>query len=114
VVRLGDQPHGPRAVVDGNWWRRASPPVVERIAQRGEIGRGDAGAWERLVALGGGELCDPVFHGENGVPASDLPLTVSAITGEAIADFDGAENATLRAQHYRSVVLDRAFMRAPA
>jgi chromate transporter len=57
-TRLIDQLHGPRAVVHANWWRRTSPPAVEHIAQRGEIGRGDGGAWERLVALGGGELCD--------------------------------------------------------
>ena len=84
--------------------------MVERIAQRGESRRGDVGAWEGLVALGGGELHDPVLHCENGVAACDLPLTVSAVTGEAIANLDGTENAARRAQHYRSVVLDWALM----
>src|SRR5262249_23779278 len=46
--------------------------------------------------------------------AGDLPLTVSAVTGEAIADLDGAENAARRTEQYRSVVLDRPFVRAPA
>src|SRR5256884_6614025 len=46
--------------------------------------------------------------------AGDLPLTVSAVTGEAIADLNGTENAARRAEHYRSVVLNRALMRAPA
>src|SRR4029453_5780890 len=46
--------------------------------------------------------------------ACDLPLTVSAVTGEAIADLNGTEDAARRAQHYRSVVLNWALMRAPA
>src|SRR5215471_12857333 len=93
---------------------RASPPVVERIADCGEIGPGDIGAWEGLVALRGGELHDAVLHREDRVAASDLPLTVSAVTGEAIADLDGTENAARRAEDYRSVVLNRVLMRAPA
>src|SRR5262249_49140617 len=80
----------------------------------GESRRGDGSAWEGLVALGGDELHDPVLHCENGVAACDLPLTVSAVTGEAIADLDGTENAARRAQHYRSVSLDWALMPAPA
>jgi hypothetical protein len=51
---------------------------------------------------------------ENGVAAGDLPLTVSAVTGEAIANLDRTEDAARRAEHYRSVVLNRALMRAPA
>jgi hypothetical protein len=87
-------------IVPADRWRRASPPMVERIAYCGEIGRGDVGAREGLVALGGGELHDPVLHCENGVAAGDLPLTVSAVTGEAIADLDGTENAARGAEHY--------------
>src|SRR5262249_13597612 len=34
--------------------------------------------------------------------------------GEAIADLDGTENAARRAEDYRSVVLNRVLMRAPA
>src|SRR6266851_3667739 len=114
LVRLVDQPHDPRTVVHADRRRRASLPAVERIAQCGESGRGDVGTWEGLVALGGGELHDPVLHCEDGVAAGDLPLTVSAVTGEAIADLDGAENAARRTEHYRSVVLDRPSVRAPA
>ena len=88
--------------------------MVERIAQCGESGRGDVGAWEALVALGGGELHNPVLHCENGVAAGDLPLTVSAVTGEAVADLNGTENAARRAEHNRSVVLNWALMRASA
>src|SRR5262245_37821434 len=94
--------------------RRASPPVVERIAQCGENGRGDVGAREGLVAVSGGELHDPVLHCEDRVAASDLPLTVSAVTGEAVADLDGTENAARRAEDYRSVVLNRVLMRTVA
>src|SRR5262249_14481251 len=114
LVRLIYQPHDPRAVVHADRRRRASSPMVERIAQCGESRRGDVGAWERIVTLGGGEFHDPVLHCENGVAACDLPLTVSAVTGKAIADLDGTEDAARRAQHYRSVVLDWALMRAPA
>ena len=46
--------------------------------------------------------------------ACDLPLTVSADTRKAITDLDGAENAARRTEHYRSVVLDPTFVRAPA
>src|SRR5262249_13597609 len=81
LVRLVDQPHGARAVVHADRRRRASPPVVERIAQCGENGRGDVSAREGLVAVNGGELHDPVLHCEDRVAASDLPLTVSAVTG---------------------------------
>src|SRR6516165_11603318 len=88
--------------------------MVERIAQCGESRRGDVGAWEGLVALGGGELHDPILHCENGVAAGDLPLTVSAVTRETVADLNGTENAARRAEHYRSVVLNRALVRAPA
>src|SRR5262249_37675308 len=88
--------------------------MVERIAQCGESRRGDVGAREGIVTLGGGELHDPVLHCENGVAARDLPLTVSAVTGEAIADLDSTENAARRAEDYRSVVLNRVLMRAPA
>src|SRR6516225_9791057 len=94
--------------------RRASPPVVERIADCGEIGPGDIGAWEGLVALRGGELHDAVLHREDRVAAGDLPLTVSAVTGEAVADLDSTENAACRAEHYRSVVLNRTLVRTPA
>src|SRR6516165_12288139 len=114
LVRLVDQPHGPRAVVHADRWRCTSPPMVERIAQCGESRRGDVGAWEDLVALGGGELHDPILHCENGVAAGDLPLTVSAVTRETVADLNGTENAARRAEHYRSVVLNCALMRAPA
>src|SRR5215470_20301241 len=103
-VRLVDQPHGSRPVVHADRRRRASLPVIERIPHGYEIGRGDVGARDGFVPLGGGELHDPVLHCEDGVAASDLPLTVSAVTGEAIADLDGAENATRRTEHYRSVV----------
>src|SRR5215831_2308955 len=88
--------------------------MVKRIAQCGESGRGEVGAWEGLVALGGGELHDPVLHCENGVAAGDLPLTVSAVSGKAIADLNGTEDAARRAEHYRSVVLNWALVRAPA
>src|ERR1700737_1113347 len=114
LVGLVDQPHGARAVVDADRWRRAALPVFERIAHRGEIGRGDGGARESLVTLGGGELHDPVLHRENGVAAGDLPLAVSAVARKAVADLDGAENAARRAKHDRSVVLDRALMGAAA
>jgi hypothetical protein len=97
--RLVDQPHDLRAVVHADRWRRASPPMVERIAHCGEIGRGNGGAREGLIALGGGELHDPVLHCENGVAAGDLPLTVSAVTGEAIADLHRTEDAARRAEH---------------
>jgi len=56
----------------------------------------------------------PILYCENGVTASDLPLTFHAVTGKTIADFDSTQNAARRAEHYRSVVLDRTFMRAPA
>src|ERR1700757_5282317 len=94
LVRLVDQPHDPRAVVHADRRRRALSPTVERIAQCGESRRGDVGAWEGLVALGGGELHDPVLHCENGVAACDLPLTISAVTGEAVAGLDGTQNAS--------------------
>ena len=100
LVRLVDQSHDPRAVVDADRWRRTPPPVVERITHCGESGRGDVGARQGFIPLGGGELHDPVLHCENGVAAGDLPLTVSAITGEAIADLDGTENAARGAEHY--------------
>jgi hypothetical protein len=51
-------------------------------------------------------MASACLHRENGVAACDLPLTVSAVTGEAIADLDGTEDAARRAQHYRSVVLE--------
>src|SRR5262245_23390649 len=114
LVCLVDQSHDPRAVVDADRWRRAPPPVIERITHCGEIRRGDVGAREGFVFLGGGELYDPVLHCENGVAAGYLPLTVSAVTRKAIADLDGTKNAARGAQHHRSVVLDRTFMRAPA
>src|SRR5215472_9347269 len=88
--------------------------MVERIAHCGETGYGGVGAREGLVAAGGGELRDPVLHCENCVAAGDLPLTVSAVAREAVADLDGTQNAACRAEHYRSVVLDRVLMRAPA
>src|SRR6266567_4017438 len=88
--------------------------MVERIAYCGEIGRGDIHPGEGFVALGSGELHDPAFHCENGVAAGDLPLTVSAVSREAVADLDGTEDAARRAEHYRSVVFNRALMRAPA
>src|SRR6516225_12457635 len=112
LVRLVDQPHDPGAVVHADGCRRASPPVVERIAHCGKIGRANAGAWEGLVPLGGGELHDAVLHGENGITTGDLPLAISAVTGEAVAYLYGTDNAARRAEHYRSVVLNRAFMRA--
>jgi len=37
--------------------RRAVLPVVERIAQGGEIGPGDVGARQRLVAIAGPRPC---------------------------------------------------------
>ena len=95
LIRLVDQAHRPRAVVHADRRRRALLPVIERIAQRGEIGRRDVGARKDLVARGGGELQDPVLHGQNGVAAGDLPLAVGAVTGKAVADLDGAENAAL-------------------
>src|SRR5262249_33471627 len=104
----------PRAVVHADWWRRALPPMVERIAHRGEIGRCGVGAWKNFVALCGGELHDPILHRENGVAARNRPLTISAVTREAIADLDSTEDAARRAEHNRSVVLNRALMRAPA
>src|SRR5262249_54421871 len=99
LVRLVDQPHGPRAVVHANRGRRASLPMVERIAQCSKIRRGGVGAWEGLVTLGGSELHDPVLHCENGVAAGDLPLTVSSVSREAIADLNSTENAARRAEH---------------
>ena len=88
--------------------------MVERIAHRGEIGRCGVGARKDFVALCGGELHDPILHRENGVAARNRPLTISAVTREAIADLDGTEDAARRAEHNRSVVLNRALMRAPA
>src|SRR5260221_866048 len=114
LVRLVDQPNGRRAGVQANPWPLASLPAVERIAHCSEIGRGDGGAREGLVAIGSGEPHNPVLHCEDGVAPCDLPLAVSTVTGEAIADLDGTENAARRAQGYRCVVLNRAFMRAPA
>src|SRR5262245_187362 len=111
LVCLVDQSHDPRAVVDADRWRRAPPPVIERITHCGESGRGDVGAQESFVSLGGGELYDAVLHCKDGVAAGYLPLTISAVTGEAIADLDGTKNAARGAQHHRSVVLDRTFMR---
>src|SRR5262249_38353120 len=90
------------------------PPMVERIAHRGEIGRCDVGARKDFVALCGGELHDPILHRENGVAARNRPLTVSAVTREAIANLDGTEDAARREEHNRSVVFNRALMRAPA
>jgi len=43
-----------------------------------------------------------------------IGLAVSAAAGKTIADLDGAENTARRAEHYRGVVLDWAFVRAPA
>src|SRR5262249_1831872 len=114
LVRLVDQPNDPRAVVHADPWLLASLPAVKRIAHCCEIGRGDGDTREDLVAIGSGELHAPVLHCEDGIAACDLPLTVSAVTGKAIADFDGTENAARRAQHYGGVVLNRAFVRAPA
>src|SRR5262245_18169717 len=88
--------------------------MVERTAHRGEIGRCGVGARKDSVALCGGELHDPILHRENGVAAGDLPLTVSAVTREAIADLDGTEEAARRAEHNRSVVLNWALMPAVA
>src|SRR5262245_11809076 len=85
LVCLVDQSHDPRAVVAADRWRCAPPPVIERITHCGEIRRGDGGTREGLVALGGGELHDPVLHCEDGVAAGDLPLTVSAVTRPARA-----------------------------
>src|SRR5262245_40069030 len=99
LVCLVDQSHDPRAIMDADRWRRAPPPVIERITHCGEIRRGDGGTREGLVALGGGELHDPVLHCENGVAAGDLPLTISAVTRKAIADLDGTKNAARGAQH---------------
>src|SRR5262245_51234509 len=93
LVCLVDQSHDPRAVVDADRWRCAPPPVIERITHCGEIRRGDGGTWEGLVALGGGELHDPVLHCENGVAACYLPLTISTVTRKAIADLDDTKNA---------------------
>jgi hypothetical protein len=39
------------AVVHADWWRRASPPMVERIAHRGEIGRCGVGARKDFVTV---------------------------------------------------------------
>src|SRR6516162_2366447 len=114
LVCLVDQPHDWAQIVHADWWRRASPPVIERIAHCGKIGRANAGAWEGLVPLGGGELHDAVLHGENGITTGDLPLAISAVTGEVVAYLYGTDNAARRAEHYRSVVLNRAFMRASA
>src|SRR5271169_6972063 len=106
LIGLVDQSHGPRPVMDADRRRRALLPAVERIAYCGEIGRGNVGARDYLVALGGGELHDPVFHGEDGVAAGEFPLTVGAVARKRIADFDGAEDATRRAEHHRGIVLD--------
>src|SRR5262245_36916237 len=114
LVCLVDQSHDPGAVMDANRWRRAPPPVIERVTHCGEIRRGDDGTREGLVALGGGELHDPVLHCENSVAAGDLPLTVRAVTRKAIAELYSTKNAARGAQHHRSVVLDWTFMRAPA
>src|SRR5262245_58538681 len=100
LVCLVDQSHDPRAVLDADRWRRAPPPVIKRITHCGEIRRGDGGTREGLVPLGVVELYDPVLHCENGVAAGYLPLTVSAITGEAIADLDGTKNAARGAEHH--------------
>src|SRR5262249_56050427 len=80
LVCLVDQPHGPRAVVHADRWRRTSPPMVERIAHCGESRRGDVGAWEGLVALGGGVPRDPTPHCWNGVAAPAPPLTGTAVS----------------------------------
>ena len=39
---------------------------------------------------------------------SDLPLTVSAVTRETVADLDGTKDAARRAEHNRCVVFNRA------
>ena len=72
LVRLVDQAHGPRAVVDADRWRRALAPVVERITHCGKSGRGDVGALEGFIPLGGGKLHDSVLHCENRVAAANV------------------------------------------
>src|SRR2546423_13724921 len=95
-------------------WRRAATPVIESIAYRDEIGRGDVGSREYLVALGRSKLQNPILHRENGVATSDLPLAVRPDTREGVAYLDGAENAAGGAQHDRRIVLDRTFVRRSA
>src|SRR5262245_60387833 len=113
-VRLIDQLRGSCPVVQADGWWCTSFPVVEHIAQGDEIGRRYVGAREHLVPFGRGELHRPILHCEDGVAARDLPLAVSAVTGEQIPDLDSAENAARRTQQYRSVVFDRTFMGPPA
>ena len=66
-------------------WRRAAPPVIESIAYRDEIGRGDVGSREGLVALGRSKLQNSILHRKNGVATSDLPLAVRPDTREGVA-----------------------------
>ena len=73
--------------------RRAASPVIERIAHREELRRGDVRAREGLVTLGGSKLQDPILHREDGIATGDLPFAVRPDTREGIADLDGAENA---------------------
>jgi hypothetical protein len=49
----------------------------------------------KISSPSAGELRDPVLHCDNSVAPGDLPLTVSAVTGKAIADFDRTENTLL-------------------
>ena len=96
LVRLVDQPHGWHQVMHADRRRRAAPPVIESIAYREEIRRGDVRSREGLVSLGGGKLHDPILHREDGVATGDLPLAVRPDTRKGIADLDGAENAAGR------------------
>ena len=66
-------------------WRRAATPVIESIAYRDEIGRGDVGSREGLVALGRGGLQNPILHRDDCVATSDLPLAVRPDTRKGVA-----------------------------
>lgn len=92
-VGLVDQTYGPRAVVRADWRGRAALPMIERITQCGEVGRGNVGARKGLVTISARELQHAVLHCEDGVTTGNLPFSISTVTWEAITDLDGTENA---------------------
>jgi hypothetical protein len=86
LVRLVDQPHDWAQIVHANRGRRASLPMLERIAQCGENRRGSVGAWEGLVAPGGGELHDPVLRAVACPPLAQGNPTAAAYAPRELDD----------------------------